>query len=1186
MKKLAQIKRKNLMQRILIPAFAAVLFCCLIAGIIFGFGKKEEKMTASADSSVASFTPGASIGKDISTAGMIRFRLNVSDMSQIRAITIQVSPFKSCSLLFTEFNYLYTSNDGTAGINLDAFTQKNGQTYFDIKLSVNPQIEYQVVADIQKTNNTVDRIVSAVRSVVSVLEKMKAAGAPDYEQAEATYKTYMDSVIDSKPGEKSFRIIAGSTTLQPDGMVKASISLSSDVVDELKKKKTIAEEKTEIDASTKSKISKFFSDRGISTSSIGYYSVDRMQTELPFYRRYFTRKITTHNELWLMSSNDLSLYQKTGINGGAWTNLKNSSPVAQVSSHGTLLQRFSVNDIDIPGNRVVELKIDPSLLGSGSKTYYVALVQVDESRYVLQEYNVKWGSAPNTLHKEVSILTETTENAKSFSSNYLSKDRKTWAAEILAAANTAEMTDEELKGYQLLAGLYTETAEIPVTVKYKALSGGGAYITDATKVFNIKSLYAQNMNAVTNALFMLGEFKQLSDFNVVRKNSYFDKNDLERQTGDRIIRQATGYKYEYDSTNQKGTLTIEYSDFHYKDLMITMQSNDAESHMTKDFYTANATQANGKITVVFNYDDLEMWGKNNCGWLFELKEKNFSIVDNSGGKVLIANNGSARTLTLMCSEEDENSLGAISIKAVSEIVEDVLYSMTYKYKIIEDAAGELTEKTKTSAPVKLMYSDLLAMSYGNFMTEYGSVINGDLLPSTLANTNYCTAKDYRKAYNTENQTCEITVVYEYRPVFKVTDNQDKNFYKFLPLSDTTLLYTGEYFYIPEQHDQYDGFRLESISATLETTVARITPGYKRDEMKLELLRMPSQGKVLPVCLNFTDKWLIEINYMNQYKQTPFAEKTKYSGEIRVKDYPDIYALKSSDLAAILGLKSMSIIRDRSTVDEITVSYDGIGTYAVNTTYTPLSMVQRDSSGKQQNEVCVPLSCYKEWCEDYGKDWTILYLNYAGNVYFRYSNEVKSENLYGFFSVAIFDNKVSDLNDVFSSFDSTGCKTFHSEEEVRGSRIYKFFRSDEGALATILSFSTAGLISGKLFKCAVVGIALRRIALAFCESPLSDSDNAVYTSRFFFLDGTSDTPIMADNGSTDPGNTNGAAANAALGVIDGVKEFFLSLKDTIFNSTYAKIIAVGFGIVLIVLIFVLIIRLIRFAFSGSGGKRRR
>lgn len=218
-------------------------FCCLIAGIIFGFGKKEEKMTASADSSVASFNSGASIGKDISTAGMIRFRLNVSDMSQIRAITIQVSPFKSCSLLFTEFNYLYTSNDGTAGINLDAFTQKNGQTYFDIKLSVNPQIEYQVVADIQKTNNTVDRIVSAVRSVVSVLEKMKAAGAPDYEQAEATYKTYMDSVIDSKPGDKSFRIIAGSTTLQPDGMVKASISLSSDVVDELKKKKTVAEEK-------------------------------------------------------------------------------------------------------------------------------------------------------------------------------------------------------------------------------------------------------------------------------------------------------------------------------------------------------------------------------------------------------------------------------------------------------------------------------------------------------------------------------------------------------------------------------------------------------------------------------------------------------------------------------------------------------------------------------------------------------------------------------------------------------------------------------------------------------------------------------------------------------------------------------------------------------------------------------
>lgn len=1181
MKKLAQIKRKNLIQRILIPACMAVIFCCLLVGIIFRYEKRENKMTASAESSIAYFTPGASIGKTVGNADKIRFRLNLNDFANTASIKINVSPFESCSFYNEDSFFLSTSSDGEAWINLDSHlgTTEFGEASYVIMLSVNPQIEYTVRATVTMNNGVTQEYTSDTRSILSVLKKMKEVGASEYEEAAVFHKEYMDSVINSSVSNNQFNIVNNSMLLDSDGTVKMTVSLTNDIKTLLASGTVTNDEKTEITNSNYSQVDSFAKQHNF-YERYSRYELLGIKTNLPYWRRYLRETQFVHYELWVIADQNSSYYGATGLYDGNWTKLHQSN-ASERAKQGVYFRQLEMDRLDISSYNTVVLQIDPSLLGNGNLNYYVALMKVSWNWSSIQEYNVKWFKK-NTLNREDVILEEPEVQAVAFSNQFITKSRKTWASEILSTGSLSDYSDEQLKGYQTLAETYTGKKEIPVTVKYKSLQGDGEYVADSTSVFNVNSLYAQNMNSVVNTLFALGTFKQLSDFNVVRKNAYFDKDNLERRTGDRIIRQATGYKYEYDSTNQKGTLTIEYSDFHYKDVMITLQSNDAESHLTKDFYTANATQANGKITLVFKYDDLEMWGKNNCGWLFGLQERNFTITDNSGGKVLIANNGSARTLTLMCSEEDENALGEVSLRAVSEIVEDVTYTMTYKYKIIQDEAGELTESTITSSPAEIMYSELLAMSYGNFMTEYGNGVTADLLPATLAGTNYCTVTNYQKAYDTENLTCEITLVYKYRPVFKVTDNRDSNWYKFLKTSDTSLLYTGDYFY---DHG-YDGYRVESLSTTMSDTKARIKPGYNYSDMQFELLSSPEENEVISVCLNFTDEWLIEINYMRQYKETPFAEKTKYSGKIRVKDYPDIYALTSGDLAAILGLKSMSIIRDRSTVDEITVNYDGIGTYTVNTTYTPLSMVQRDSSGKQQNEVCVPLSCYKEWCEDYGKDWTILYLNYAGKVYFRYSNEVKPENLYGFFSVAIFDNKVSDLNDVFSSFDSTGCKTFHSEEEVRGSRIYKFFRSDEGTLATVLSFSTAGLISGKLFKCSVVGIALRRIALAFCESPLSDSDNAVYTSRFFFLDGTSDMPIMAENGSTDPGNTNGAAGNTALDVIDSVKDWFSNLKDSVFNSTYAKIIAVGFGIVLVVLIFVLIVRLIRFAFSGSGRKRRR
>ncbi len=69
----------------------------------------------------------------------------------------------------------------------------------------------------------------------------------------------------------------------------------------------------------------------------------------------------------------------------------------------------------------------------------------------------------------------------------------------------------------------------------------------------------------------------------------------------------------------------------------------------------------------------------------------------------------------------------------------------------------------------------------------------------------------------------------------------------------------------------------------------------------------------------------------------------------------------------------------------------------------------------------------------------MFLNRTDRHYFKYSNDVTRENLYGFFSVAVFKEQVSDLNFYFKNNTGDGCMTIFSQSEVRGSGVYKFFQ---------------------------------------------------------------------------------------------------------------------------------------------------
>ncbi|MFR5507344.1 MAG: hypothetical protein ACLTHY_09725 [[Ruminococcus] torques] len=110
-------------------------------------------------------------------------------------------------------------------------------------------------------------------------------------------------------------------------------------------------------------------------------------------------------------------------------------------------------------------------------------------------------------------------------------------------------------------------------------------------------------------------------------------------------------------------------------------------------------------------------------------------------------------------------------------------------------------------------------------------------------------------------------------------------------------------------------------------------------------------------------------------------------------------MTNEDIQSILGLKSLDIL-GLATVEKITVKFDGISTYTADLSYSHAALKQIDYDGNML-EIKIPLTSYSDWCKQYGQDWSILFLNTPERHYFKYSNDVTRENLYGFFSVAVF-----------------------------------------------------------------------------------------------------------------------------------------------------------------------------------------
>ena len=171
----------------------------------------------------------------------------------------------------------------------------------------------------------------------------------------------------------------------------------------------------------------------------------------------------------------------------------------------------------------------------------------------------------------------------------------------------------------------------------------------------------------------------------------------------------------------------------------------------------------------------------------------------------------------------------------------------------------------------------------------------------------------------------------------------------------------------------------------------------------------------------------------------------------------------------------------------------------------------------------------------------MFLNRTDRHYFKYSNDVTRENLYGFFSVAVFKEQVSDLNFYFKNNTGDGCMTIFSQSEVRGSGVYKFF----SRLATKSGFM--GILLGTPL--------ISTMCMNLCE--LVDDDNAMYYSYFFYLDGTSENPYLSNGGADNADDTDSAIKNA----LNDAKEWLKNTWDKLNGSNAMKWLKILGGVAL-------------------------
>lgn len=711
---------------------------------------------------------------------------------------------------------------------------------------------------------------------------------------------------------------------------------------------------------------------------------------------------------------------------------------------------------------------------------------------------------------------------------------------------------EYAKKVQKIMGIYHEE-DATINIKYLKSAGENTrgQFSNVTEMVSIPSYMLQAKDKVVAEIQKSDKLTDLNNYNIVETCYYYEEDENDENssffTGAQIIRQAIDYEYTYDSENNTGTIEIIYSDFYAKDLYVRVTNNDINNKLSIDVKAVRVKTNDGMITATFLYQDICTEMQNLCGWLpgrWEgegddkafipgILKDNVEVTihgDNTGVSVTFDNTG----IYITCAENNQNALALVQLDIVMMLVEDLDLMFSYRYVSLND---RLEETVITSTPEIKKYSKILAISNNSFIEKYGELINMAINPSSLKGQPYMTYKGVKKIYDKDNKTYIFEVEYDRANMLVVNNDKNDNcVYKVLDANSLYYLLSDfvSNSYIPEGWRIY---KLESSDGDLK--ILNYSDKTPLDTQVLVNWNTSNSKTVYLTC-KLTDKWVLDIEYFMQYKDSPFLEKKTMNKEIRVLDYKNVYELSVEELKAIMGIETFDLL-NLVTVDSLDVTFKGSG-YNVVVNYTHASLKKTDYNGNI-DEVKVYITPYSKWTEAFGKDWSILFLNTPGNKFFNYSNDLEKENLYGFFSVAIMEERVSDLNRIFSEYSANGCKTVYQSQEVTGSNVYKFF---------------GNTVDG-----------LQQVGMFLCE--IFNADNKIYHSYFFYLDGTSDMSYLATNGADSYDDESSAFQNKWENFTDGVSDVW----NTIDSYVYLVLAIAG-----IILGLVLTVKLMSIVWAGT------
>lgn len=747
------------------------------------------------------------------------------------------------------------------------------------------------------------------------------------------------------------------------------------------------------------------------------------------------------------------------------------------------------------------------------------------SGYSYKDYYFNISTTSNTL----------SEDSRPFIYTYLNN----YEVDLSDNVNLNEYVSHSIK-YQQILGIYSESDAV-ISYSYIRMKNDSFWDYEVvSSSFQIPSTYYLNEKLVYQYLYNLLEISDVTGFNANYQYHYRRYNEesqeFEYLLEERTIRQADSLSYDYNISNHTGEITVNYAPYKYKDFFVKIENNDPEDHLSFNLYTIDAKTVGDNTVLTFSFQTLEEQLYNAGRWLagryVEEENEYTGAIDTVFVPGLnkddfsvdgIFNNVNVtigdREIVVTFPMDKEEQLFGIGIVGVARIVPDVEMNIYCEYIELNENLDPTTRRTPIE---KMMYSDIVRFSDTNFYLKYEESIMEGISPAVLGGKEFYKFKGVSKVYSNDGKTCTIKVLYDFNSLLRI-ENDQNDLFEYVELDFNTLHFKANQF----NFNVPTGWRIKGIKALSSYITVNFNeknPG----ESDIIINRDTNENQIFTIRAELTDKWILQVNYFTRYKQSPFAEKTTFNGEIKVSDYNNIYNLTRDDLVDIMD-DSLDLL-GISHVESISIKFNGIDTYIIDTTYSVASLKKTNYDGSF-DEVKVPLMAYSDWTDMFGKDWTILMLNGVENKYFQYSDDVKLEDLYGFFSVAVFKERVSDLNYYFQDYVGKGCKTCFTSKEVVGSDIYKFF-SNMG----VLGF-------GGMWTCEIF-----------------NQDNAMYYSYFFYIDGTSDLPYMALNGADDYDDNQSAISNRIEDFGDGIRNFFTG------GSVLSKVVI---GIIIAVAVLVLL-----------------